>query len=330
MGKNATAIKNMIGRVSPFRPKQGHTPIVLGGVPTPLSQAQPFPSSVSGVSAHTPLSEMTPEQLQARRRAILASIAFDVPFHRRVLNLAKNSWRISGPFCFVLFTAWEVFYFIRSFMPKHEAWTSNVLLWGITLLIEVPFMVATYDMAERKAVAFEKRAMGQPTTDRDTVGALLLWLFLALVNVAGQVAFLVLVTKVGANPFRADPKTLGLWFFILVRVSGVLAGDAYTAFFLRPDETTVDRVLRTQEAQMRGEQALAQSDAERLRTEAEADTEIRRIKLSVERDEREARFMEDWQQMNMHQTLERQRHFMELEAHQMRLINSIKEEQGDL
>jgi hypothetical protein len=115
-------------------------------------------------------------------------------------------------------------------------------------------------------------------------------------------------------------------------VSGVLAGDGYTAFFLRPDDTTIDRILRTQEAQMRGEEALAKSDADRLRSEAELDAEVRRIKISVERDERESKFMADWQTMNMQQTLERQKQFMIAERSRMRELNGVDDaaNTGDL
>ncbi len=330
MASILTKIKTKIGetfRANDWRvPSTRNPPPATGGVPAiPAHPPAPYPH---GATVPLPLSELTPEQLKARRLAILAQVAFDVPVHRRVLNTARNIWRVIGPFCFVLFTAWEVFYFISSFMPKDGSWTTKVLLWGITLLIEVPFMMATYDMAERKAAAAEKQARGEKNTDRDTIGAIMLWLFLAAVNVCGQVAFLVLVTRVGADPFSADPRTIGLWFFIVFRVSGVLAGDAYTAFFLRPDETSVDRVLRTQEAQMRGEELLAKSDANRLRTEAETDAAIRHIKIAVDREEREAEFIEDWQKMNMQQTLERQQRFMEWEARHMR-IDSVKEEHRD-
>jgi hypothetical protein len=332
MAKTTTAIKNTIGRFNPFKRKPT-PPTATGGVPA--SPLQPLPPSSHGAMASVPtpsLSGLTAEELQARRRAVLASVSFDVPFHRRVLNGVKNLWRIIGPFCFVLFTAWEVFYFISSFMPPDEAWTSKVLLWGITLLIEIPFMMATYDQAERKAVIADRRARGETVRDRDTAGSLIAWLFLAAVNVAGQVAFLVLITKLGGNPFSDDPRMLGLWFFVVMRVSGVLVGDTYTAFFLRPDESSIERVLRTQEAQMQGEKLLADSDAQRLRSEAETDAQIRRIKVSVERDEREAAFMADWQHMNMQQTLERQKQFMIAERSRMREINGVEEEPqtGDL
>lgn len=320
MANILTKIKTEIGKLR--APHSRNVPPAATGGGVPAVPAQPVPS-LGGMSA---------EQLQARRRAMLAAVSFDVPFHRRVLNRVKNIWRIIGPFCFVLFTAWEVFYFIHSFMPPDTSWTSSALIWGITLLIEVPFMIATYDMAERKAVAVERRERGEIKADRDTLGAILLWCFLAMVNVAGQIAFLVLITRVGGNPFAGNERTTGLWFFIIVRVTGVLAGDAYTAFFLRPDESTVDRLLRTQEAQMRGEKALTQSDADRLRLEAENDATIRRIKVSVERDERESQFMSDWQTMNMQQTLERQKQFMIAERSRMREVNGVEDEphSGDL
>ena len=321
-------LRKAIGKMIYSRKPQ--PPQATGGIPA--SPQTPYAPSSNGATAQPPLTSMTPEQLLARRRALLASVSYDVPAHRRVLNWLKNIWRLIGPFAFVLFTAWEVFYFISSFMPPDEAWTSKVLIWGITLLIEVPFMVATYDQAERKAVAAERKARSEKTTERDTIGSLILWGFLALVNVAGQVAFLVLITKLGGNPFANDPRTLGLWFFVIVRVSGVLAGDAYTAFFLRPDDSTIERVLRQQEAEMRGEKLLAESDAERLRRDAENNAMIRRITISVERDEREASFIADWQQMNMQQTLERQKQFMIAERSRMREVNGVDEEPqtGDL
>jgi hypothetical protein len=329
MAKSSTAIKNRIGRLNPLNLFRSHPNphTIQGGV-----TAVPSPTYTRSSNGATDASAMTAEELQQRRRGILASVSFDVPRHRRVLNAAKNIWRILGPFCFVLFTAWEVFYFINSFMPHDSAWMNKALIWGITLLIEIPFMVATYDMAERKAVAAERRAREKPTKERDMVGALLLWMFLAVVNVAGQVAFLVLITRVGGNPFAGDSRTVGLWFFICIRVSGVLAGDAYTAFFLRPDDTTIDRILRAQEAQMRGEKALAESDADRLRMEAESNAMVRRIQISVERDERESNFIADWQQMNMQQTLERQKQFMIAERSRMRELNGLDDapNSGDL
>src|SRR5258707_995248 len=131
MAKSTTAIKNTIGRLNPLKlfGRNPNPPTSSGGVPAALPQ--PHAPSTRGATAQASLSGMTAEELQQRRRGILASVSFDIPRHRRVLNAVKNIWRIIGPFCFVLFTAWEVFYFISSFMPPDAAWTNKALIWGI-------------------------------------------------------------------------------------------------------------------------------------------------------------------------------------------------------
>lgn len=284
-------------------------------VPAQASPAHSHPAQPSATPAQAafhaqqaaitnPLS-MTPEQ-------ILETVAFDVPAHRHIANNVKNAWRIIGPVAFVAFTAWEVFYFMNTFMKAahDDSLTSKVLLWGITLLIEIPFMIATYDQSERKQARAEKKALGKPYQENDTVGSVVMWFFLALVNVAGQVAFLIFITNLGKNPFQPDPAVFGMWFFIIVRVLGVLLGDAYTAFFLRPDETTIERVLRVQSAQATGRMAIQENRAELAELQAESDAKIRRIAIRVRKEEREATFMEEWNEMNMRTTLDRQKRYM--------------------
>jgi hypothetical protein len=85
---------------------------------------------------------------------------------------------------------------------------------------------------------------------------------------------------------------------------------------------------------MEGERRLAASDARRMREDAEAKRDVRLVELSVKRDERESDFMEQWQVMNMRQTLERQRRFIEMEKQQYPQLgapNGAQEpEMGDL
>lgn len=259
-------------------------------------------------------SDLTADELSARRRAILANTPFDLPVHRKFTNAVKEIWRVIGPPTFVVFTVWEVYYFMNHFLQTHSIF-DVVLLWGISLIIEIPFMVATYDQSERRERAAECKARGEPNTIPGKISSLVFWTLLALVNVAGQIAFLAFVTRAGYS--LSSPSAVGLWGFILLRVTGVIIGDCYTAFHLLPTEASIDRVLRGQQAQMEGEERLADSDAKRLRSSAEVDRSIRQIELSVKRDEREATFMEEWQKMNMRQTLERQRHFMDLESQQL-------------
>lgn len=275
-------------------------------------------------------SDLTADELSIRRREILANTPFDLPFHRKFMNWLKDTWRVIGPPAFVVFTVWEVFYFMNHFLQTKNIF-DFVLLWGISLIIEIPFMIATYDQSERRERAAERRARGEPENLPGKVSSLVFWCLLAAVNVVGQISFLAFVTHAGFS--LTDPSVIGLWFFIIFRVTGVIVGDCYTAFHLLPTEATIDRVLRAQQAQMEGEQRLAVSDAERLRKDAEAKQAVRRVELSVQREEREVNFMEEWQKMNMRQTLARQQRFIELENQQMRQLGIASEEEpetGDL
>lgn len=275
-------------------------------------------------------SDLSADELSLRRRAILANTPFDLPAHRKFMNWLKDTWRVIGPPAFVVFTVWEVFYFMNHFL-KARNFLDVILLWGISLIIEIPFMIATYDQSERRERAAERRARGEPANLPGKWSSLVFWCLLAAVNIVGQISFLAFVTHAGLS--LTDPSVIGLWFFILFRVMGVIVGDCYTAFHLLPTEAGIDRVLRAQQAQMEGEQRLATSDAERLRKDAEAKQAVRRVELSVKREEREVEFMEEWQQMNMRQTLARQQRFIELENQQMRQLGIPGEkepETGDL
>jgi hypothetical protein len=304
----------------------------------PVTPAAPDPAAPITVQGQTmsdimrPLgksfSELSAEELSLRRQAILASTPFDLPLHRWFMNTMKEIWRVVGPPAFVVFTVWEVYYFMNHFFAANTI-EDIVLLWGISLIIEIPFMVATYDQSERRERAAERRARGEPATLPGAVSSLFFWCLLAAVNVAGQIAFLAFVTHAGYS--LASPVAVGLWAFILLRVTGVLVGDCYTAFHLLPTEATIDRVLLGQQAQMEGEARLSASDARRLQSDAESKRAVRQVQLSVSRDEREAQFMEDWQTMNMTQTLNRQRRFVELEQHTLQqLPGGAERDMGDL
>lgn len=289
---------------------------IMGGNPAPsparpAAPAPPGPSSpdptIKQNAAGQSFSDYTPEELQARRRAILASVPFDLPFYRKFMNGIKDTWRWLGPIAFVVFTVWEVFYFMNHFLQAGNIF-DNVLLWGISLIIEIPFMIATYDQAERLAKDAERRSRGEPLNTHGKAGSILLWLFLAVVNVTGQISFLVFVTHAGFN--LASPAVVGLWVFILIRVMGVIMGDCYTAFYLQPSDTNIERVLRAQKAQMDGEAALSESDRERMRKDAESQLLIERVRMSLESERRNAQFLSRLMTMSMDNTLRMQEEFM--------------------
>ncbi|EFH90799.1 hypothetical protein [Ktedonobacter racemifer] len=181
-----------------------------------------------------------------------------------------------------------------------------MLLWGVTLLIEVPFMIATYDLSSRKKRAAEARERGRETKEHDTFGAVVAWVCMAVVNITGQVAFLALVTNVAHTSDGAN----WIYFFIIVRVLGVLLGDAYIAFFLLPPETTITRVVRTMRAQQEGMKVLGEAAMERKREESKLMLDMQRDQNTINREKSEANFMNQFAQMNMENALEQQRAFL--------------------
>ena len=54
-------------------------------------------------------SQMTPEQITARNRAILAQVSHNPPAHEHFMEFCKSTWRIVGPIAFIVFTAGEVY-----------------------------------------------------------------------------------------------------------------------------------------------------------------------------------------------------------------------------
>src|SRR5437762_9927561 len=198
--------------------------------PTTLSQTATIDAETTIIADTTgTFSEMTPEQIIARNRAILAQVSHNPPVHKSFMEGAKSVWRVVGPIAFIVFTAGEVYYYIKRFLPEDNSVWTQVLLWGITLLIEIPFCIATYDLSGRKKRSVDAKRSGREAPDKDTTGAVIMWCAMASINLAGQIAFLVFITKVGN--FSRDWPIYG---FIVFRVVGVIVGDAYVAFFLAP------------------------------------------------------------------------------------------------
>src|SRR2546430_406305 len=182
-------IKDQLGRLG------GKDP---GQAPAKVAQAATIEGETTIISDTTgTFSQMTPEQITARNRAILAQVSHNPPAHERFMEFCKSTWRIVGPIAFIVFTAGEVYYYIKHFLPQDNSPWTQVLLWGITLLIEIPFCIATYDLSGRKKRAVEAKRAGREAPDKDTTGAVIMWCAMASINLAGQIAFLVFITKVG-------------------------------------------------------------------------------------------------------------------------------------
>lgn len=255
------------------------------------------------------ITELSPEQVKARNYAILAKVKHHPPAHERFMEFLKSTWRVIGPIGFIVFTAGEVYYYIKHFLPEDNSVWTQVLLWGITLLIEVPFAIATFDLSGRKGRAIEARKEGLEPPDRDTPGAIMMWFAMAVINISGQMAFLFFVTKVGS--FEKDWP---VYIFIGVRVIGVILGDAYTAFFLSPAPTTTDHVVKHQKAQGEGFDQLTDQYNERKIKESNAMLRIEANQRHMKRDRDDADTIDQMHKMNAQALLRQQSRMLEIKG----------------
>jgi hypothetical protein len=253
--------------------------------------------------------EMTPEQIIARNRAILAKVSHNPPGHKRFMEWAKSTWRIIGPIAFIVFTAGEVYYYIKHFLPDDNSVWTQVLLWGITLLIEIPFCMATYDLSGRKERAVEAKRGGYEVPDKDTPGAIGMWVTMALINIGGQAAFLFFITKAGK--FDRDWP---IYLFIAFRVVGVIIGDAYVAFFLTPAPPEVDHIVKHQKAQGEGFDQLADAAIERQVKESRAQMLLEQNQRTMDTERKNATFVARFNDMNAEHMLKNQARLLEIEA----------------
>jgi hypothetical protein len=297
--------KEKLGRL--FGKSQNQAPASLSQTATtPITAETTVLSDTTGTITVT---EMTPEQVTARNYAVLSKVSHNPPAHTVFLEFCKSTWRIIGPIAFIVFTAGEVYYYIKHFLPDDNSPWTQVLLWGITLLIEIPFAIATYDLSERKARAVEAKRAGHEPPDKDTTGAIIMWFAMALINIGGQMAFLFFITKAG--DFNKDWP---IYLFIAFRVIGVILGDAYVAFFLSPSPTKLSHVLRHQKAQGEGFEQLSNQHIERQIKESRAKMQIEHNQRMMAREKSDAEFLDQFHKMNAQAALQRQSRLLEIEG----------------
>ena len=221
----------------------------------------------------------------------------------------KNVWRIIGPIAFIVFTAGEVYHYIKHFLPSDNSIWTQVLLWGITLLIEIPFCMATFDLSGRKERAVEAKNAGYDAPDKDTPGAIVMWVTMALINIAGQMAFLFFVTKAGT--FDRDWP---IYLFIAFRVIGVIIGDAYVAFFLSPAPLEVDHIVKHQNAQTEGLDRLNDASINQRIKESRAQMLLEQNQRTMDTERKNAHFVARFNDMHAEHMLRQQAQLLELKA----------------
>ena len=302
-----SAIQSVFGKLNPFAsqtsPPTQQTPANLAQTAT----IDVNPTVLSDTTGTISITQMTPEQITARNHAILAKVSHNPPAHESFMEFVKNTWRIVGPIAFIIFTAGEVYYYIKHFLPSDNSVWTDVLLWGITLLIEIPFAIATFDLSGRKSRAVEAKRAGQEAPDKDTTGAVIMWFVMAFINISGQMAFLFFVTKAG----RFD-RDWPIYLFIGFRVIGVIVGDAYTAFFLSPSPTKVSHVIKHQKAQGDGFDLLNDASIERQLKESRAQLQLEQNQRTMDRERGDAAFMTRFNDMNAQHMLRQQARLLEI------------------
>jgi hypothetical protein len=302
-------IKDRLGRAFLGEKYQEDAPASLTQTATVETPITVNPTVLSNQTGVIPITQMTPEQITARNYAILAKVSHNPPLHEKFMEFCKGTWRIIGPIAFIVFTAGEVYYYIKHFLPSDNSLWTQVLLWGITLLIEIPFCIATYDLSGRKKRAAEAKNAGQEAPDKDTNGAITMWVIMALINIAGQMAFLFFITKAG-NFNRDWP----IYLFIAFRVVGVIIGDAYVAFFLSPAPLEVDQVVKHQTAQGEGFDRLNEATINRQLKESHAQLQLEQNKRTIDTERRNANFITRLNEMNAQQMLKSHAHMLELKG----------------
>ncbi len=300
-----SGIKDAIGRAIGKQKDTENAPATVAQTAT----IDVNPTVLSDTTGTISITQMTPEQITARNHAILAKVSHNPPAHESFMEFVKNTWRVIGPIAFIVFTAGEVYYYIKHFLPSDNSVWTDVLLWGITLLIEIPFAIATFDLSGRKSRAAEAKRAGQEPPDKDTTGAVLMWFVMAAINISGQMAFLFFVTKAG-NFHRDWP----VYLFIGFRVVGVIVGDAYTAFFLSPSPTKVSHVIKHQKAQEEGFDQLNTAAIQRQLKESRAQLQLEQNQRTMERERSDAAFITRFNDMNAQHMLRQQARLLEIEG----------------
>ena len=302
-----SGIKDAIGRAIGGQKDPGNASVTAAQTATAATPITVKPTVLSNTTGVIPITQMTPEQITARNYAILAKVSHDPPAHEKFMEWCKSTWRMIGPIAFIVFTAGEVYYYIKHFLPSDNSIWTQVLLWGITLLIEIPFCIATYDLSGRKKRAVEAKNAGQEAPDKDTAGAIGMWVVMALINIAGQMAFLFFITKAGN--FNKDWP---VYCFIAFRVVGVIIGDAYVAFFLSPAPLEVDQVVKHQNAQGEGFDKLNDATISRQLKESQAMLQLEQNQRTIDTERRNAAFVTRLNEMNAQQMLRSQARLLEI------------------
>jgi len=235
-------------------------------------------------------SNMTDEQLKARRTRMVEGAKFGRPLHENIMLIALKVWLLLGPPAFVALTTSEVAYIFASLLPPGDSGDKIILLGA--LFVDLAMMFTTFGVAlKRRDLASKTEANGGVVDKKNLAEVRFgtgLWLVFALINVVGQCAFLLHIVQ--SNPHPGDLNLI--YLFIAARVIGFILGDATTAFFLaKVDNSELKLIARSEREKGIIYAELAKAEGERKYTEAKADADIMLLQLKVQAEKDDAEFL---------------------------------------
>src|SRR5258707_6452651 len=123
--------------------------------PKPGKQAQPHETNADGQPLTT--SEMTQEQLRARRIRRVESAKVARPLHETVMLFALKLWLVLGPPAFVVLTVFEVAYIFSSLLPPGDS-GDKIIFFG-ALFVDLAMMFTTFGVSIKRRDLAEKREL---------------------------------------------------------------------------------------------------------------------------------------------------------------------------
>ena len=248
---------------------------------------QPHETTADGLPLTT--SDMTQEQLRARRIRRVEGAKVARPLHESLMLFALKIWLVLGPPAFVLLTVFEVAYIFQQLLPPGDS-GDKIIFFG-ALFVDLAMMFTTFGVAIKRRDLAEKREIQGGVTKREEAEVWFgtgLWLIFAAINIIGQSAFLLRIVQASSHP--GDLHLI--YLFIAARVTGFILGDACTAFFLaKVDSSPLKLIARSEREKGMIYADIADAEGKRQIAEAEAEARILLIQLDVEQKRRDAEFL---------------------------------------
>lgn len=240
--------------------------------------------------SHLTTSDMTQDQLRARRVRLVESSKVARPFHEAFMLFLLKFWLVLGPPAFVGLTVFEVSYIFSAMLPPGDS-ADKIIFYG-ALFVDLAMMFTTFGVAIKRRDAAEKREVNGgklPLREEWEVHfGTFLWLVFAAINVIGQSAFLLHIVQGSKNPGDLNL----IYLFIAARVTGFILGDATTAFFLsKVDGHKLDLIARSERKKAALYSDISSAEAERRLAEAKAEAEQTLIELEVQQKKEDAEFL---------------------------------------